>query len=76
MVAVGADMIDVLQSINAEGDQTATPGVGGRVREEEGWGSVSTVISSCIVTTVLMTIRLVNIIRTMSTAHSHNTTVI
>jgi hypothetical protein len=27
VVAVGADMVDILQSINAEGDQTATPGV-------------------------------------------------
>lgn len=36
MVAVGADMVDVLQSINAEGDQTATPGAGGWMREEGG----------------------------------------
>ena len=29
MVAVGADMVDVLDSIYTEGDQTATPGGGG-----------------------------------------------
>ena len=34
VVTVGADMVDILQSINAEGDQTATPGVSGWVIEE------------------------------------------
>ena len=36
MVAIGADMVDILQPINAEGDKTATPGVGGGWREEGG----------------------------------------
>ena len=27
VVAVGTDMVDILQSIDAEGDQTATPGM-------------------------------------------------
>ena len=36
VVAVGADMVDILQSIDAERDQTATPGV----REGGGVGGV------------------------------------
>lgn len=46
VVAVGADMVDILQSIDAEGDQTATPGVreGGGVGGAVGRGSISTII--------------------------------
>ena len=48
MVTVGADMVDILQPIDAEGDQTASPGwvdSGGCGWGREERGSIRTMIS-------------------------------